>query len=113
MQQAAHAGIVFGGLHVKICTSIGNLLRCMCLILVLAPTTAVAQDADDKTSPFEALRWNGDSPEVMLQETWYRPIAIHGVGVNEILAFLAKTQPGRVHKRFGEDLPESSVNIKI
>ena len=82
-------------------------LLVLALLLLLRPTPAHAgQDAQDKTSPFEALRWNGDVPEVLVQGDWYRPLLIHDVGVEDIIAFLERTQPGRVRKRFGEDLPE-------
>ena len=87
--------------------SVRPVLLVMAVLLLLRPAPAYAgQDAQDKTSPFEALRWNGDVPEVLVQGDWYRPLLIHGVGVEDIIAFLERTQPGRVRKRFGEDLPE-------
>ena len=90
----------------KIHTSIVNVVICVLVVFSLSPETAWAQQAKNGTSPFEALRWNNDAPEVMVQGTWYQPVAIHGVNVDEILTFLAKVQPGRVQKRFGEDLPD-------
>lgn len=89
---------------------LGVLLAGM-LGLLLMSATGLGQDAADKTSPFEAVRWNGDKPEVMVGGTWYRPLVIHGVEVDDILAFIARTQPGRVRKRFGEDLPEMMRNM--
>ena len=83
-------------------------LLVLAVLLLLRPVPAHAgQDAEDKTSPFASLRWNGDVPEVQVQGDWYRPLVIHDVGVEDILAFLRRTQPSRVRKRFGEDLPET------
>ena len=81
------------------------------LIVAFLPEMAMGQQAEDKTSPFEGLRWNGDTPEVLVQGDWYRPLVIHDVPVDDILAFIARTQPGRVEKRFGEDLPEMIRNM--
>ena len=92
-------------------SSVVGFIQIVLLVLALLPGMAWAQDADEKTSPFEALRWNDDAPEVMVKGTWYRPLAIHGVKVEDLLAFIARTQPGRVRKRFGEDLPEMIRNM--
>ena len=87
-------------------------LLVLAVLLLLRPAPAHAgQDAEDKTSPFASLRWNGDVPEVLVQGDWYRPLVIHDVGVEDILAFLRRTQPSRVRKRFGEDLPETIRNM--
>ena len=82
----------------KIHASIVNAVICLLVVFSLSPETAWAQQAKNGTSPFEALRWNNDAPEVMVQGTWYQPVAINGVEVDEILTFLAKVQPGRVQK---------------
>ena len=87
-------------------------LLVLAVLLLLRPVPAHAgQDAEDKTSPFASLRWNGDVPEVQVQGDWYRPLVIHDVGVEDILAFLERTQPSRVRKRFGEDLPQTIRNM--
>lgn len=72
---------------------------------IISPSIASAQMADKKSSPFEALRWNGDSPEVMVHSDWYRPLAIQGVDIENILAFCKDRYGGKAKKRFGEDLP--------
>ena len=74
-------------------------------LVIMAPSIATAQMADKKSSPFESLRWNDDLPEVMVQSDWYRPLAIQGVDVEEVLAFCRKSYGSRARKRFGEDLP--------
>lgn len=82
-----------------------------CLFLLLAVsllvTTASAQRAARKGSPFEGLRWKDGTPEVRVRGEWFVPESIHGVAVSEILAFCNKRWPGQVQKRFGEDLVEA------
>ena len=58
---------------------------------------------DEKSSPFDGLRWSGDQPEVQIEETWYTPIAIDRVAVDKILVRCDQWSPGRI-KRFAEDL---------
>lgn len=74
-------------------------------IFIISPSIASAQMADKKSSPFEALRWDGESPEVMVQSDWYRPLAIQGVDIEEVLSFCKKNYGSKAKKRFGEDLP--------
>ncbi len=71
----------------------------------------VSQDVDEKSSPFDGLRWSGDQPEVQVAGTWYKPVAIDGIGVDEILAIADTWSPGR-EKRFAEDLVPILVRLK-
>ena len=73
------------------------------LALVLSLASLVPQDVDEKSSPFDGLRWSGDQPEVQVDGTWYEPVAIDGVDVDEILTLADTWSPGR-EKRFAEDL---------
>ena len=76
--------------------------------VVAGITLTIATDLMEeglKTSPFEALRWNDDTPEVRIQRVWYRPVAIQGVDVDDVLAFCKKQYGSRLQKRFSEDLP--------
>ena len=70
-----------------------------------------AQDHPTKASPFDALRWQDDRPEVRVGDTWYRPLAIDGIEVQAILDACADHWPGQVQKRFGEDLVEVLVGL--
>ncbi len=76
---------------------------------IISPSIASAQMADKKSSPFEALRWNGDSPEVMIQSDWYRPLTIQGVDIENILAFCKDRYGGKAKKRF--ELRNSDVEV--
>jgi C-terminal processing protease CtpA/Prc len=71
--------------------------------LILGLISLVPQDVDEKSSPFDGLRWSGDQPEVQVDGTWYDPVAIDGVDVEEILTLADTWSPGR-EKRFAEDL---------
>ena len=77
------------------------------IMLLGMATTSCAQHAPDKTSPFEMIRWVDDTPQVLVESTWYEPVAIEGVPVTDILDFCATRWPGLMKKRFGEDLPEA------
>ncbi|MGH7162288.1 MAG: hypothetical protein ACREID_02295, partial [Planctomycetota bacterium] len=73
--------------------------------LALICLAAVAWGADyPKLSPFEALRWNGEAPEVMVGGAWYALVSLNGIDAGEIARFCRKTYEERWRKRFGEDL---------
>ncbi len=71
---------------------------------VLAPAVA-AQSL--RTSPFEMVRFNGESPEVRVGGEWYAPLRIGDVAVEEVLRFLKNAHGSAWDKRFCEDLPEN------
>jgi len=77
--------------------------------LAPGPATPTTQDHDRRGSPFDGLRWSGEEPEVLVEGTWYRPLAIDGVAVADILEFCGRRWPNRTRKRFGEDLVEAMV----
>ena len=79
--------------------------RILMFTILLLPGVGWGQNADSKSSPFEQLRWVDDAPEVLVQSEWYTPIAIQGVDVKKILDFCQRQWPGRMKKRFGEDIP--------
>lgn len=79
--------------------------RILMVTILLLPGVGWGQNADSKSSPFEQLRWVDDAPEVLVQSEWYTPIAIQGVDVKKILDFCQRQWPGRMKKRFGEDIP--------
>ena len=80
-------------------------------VAVRNSASLVSQDVDEKSSPFDGLRWSGDQPEVQVAGTWYKPVAIDGIGVDEILAIADTWSPGR-EKRFAEDLVPILVRLK-
>lgn len=76
-----------------------------------------------RRSPFEAVRWDGDQPEVMLDEQWYRLVSLNGISATEIVTFSRETFADRWRKRFEEDLvevlskmghpPEETVTLEL
>ena len=59
-----------------------------------------------KESPFAAIRWRADEPEVQLDDGWYKLLAIDEHSVEEILNFSRETEGTVWRKRFEEDLVE-------
>lgn len=72
-------------------------------LTVLPVATCLAADYP-KVSPFEAVRWEGMTPQVRVDGMWYGVAAIDGVAVEDIMAHCARRHRGREKKRFGEDL---------
>jgi hypothetical protein len=70
---------------------------------------AGAQDHNVRGSPFDGLRWEGDEPEVLIGTTWYRPVSLDGLVVADICTRCEEEWPGKMKKRFGEDLVEALV----
>ncbi|MCG6157525.1 hypothetical protein [Rubinisphaera margarita] len=85
----------------------------VCLGIVYATDVASRRAAEPiregefaKLSPFSAVRWNENRPEVEINEQWYRLIALNDIPVEEILAFSRTTYESRWQMRFEEDLVE-------
>ena len=80
-------------------------------VMVGGPVSLAPQDVEEKSSPFDGLRWSEDQPEVQVDETWYEPVTIDGIDVKEILAFADQWPPGR-EKRFAEDFVPILMMLK-
>ena len=92
--------------------------RLVCMAVLMAVTLVVVgvafgQDHRHRASPFDSIRWVGNSPEVQLENAWYRPIAIDGLEVTAIIAVCEKRWPGQLRKRFSEDLMEAMALLGI
>ena len=59
-----------------------------------------------KKSPFAAVRWQENQPEVQVGGEWYRLVSINDVPAEDIVAFSRKTYAEKWQKRFEEDLVE-------
>ena len=57
-------------------------------------------------SPFTAVRWSGDTPEVEVGGTFYELVSVDGVESRELVEFCQYTYVGLWQKRFSEDLVE-------
>ena len=75
------------------------------LALSVAARPAAAEDAP-KVSPFSAVRWKGEVPEVEIAGRWYVPLALDGVAVSEVVNHCRSAHGDRWQRRFEEDLPE-------
>lgn len=59
-----------------------------------------------KLAPWDAVRWEGDAPEVRVAGRWYGFRSLDGTLAAEIVEFAKRTWPDRWRKRFEEDLVE-------
>ena len=57
-------------------------------------------------SPFNAVRWRGTVPEVMVDEKWETLIAINGIPVPKMVDYCKEAYEEKWKKRFEEDLVE-------
>jgi RNA polymerase sigma factor (sigma-70 family) len=59
-----------------------------------------------RLSPYPAIRWTGESPQVQIDGIWYELLAIDDIPTEKIIAFGKTTYRGIWQKRFNEDLVE-------
>jgi hypothetical protein len=103
-----------------------TILATIGLIVVLARGTKLAQSSQvdpanalpadnlDRTpwqgfpraSPFDAVRWRDQVPEVHVQGIWYELLAINDLPAQEIVSFAHSMDGKDWQKRFEEDLVE-------
>lgn len=76
------------------------------LFSILFAGTVHGQLAPDRSAPFTAVKWEGETPIVMLDE-WHTLTAIDGTPVKDIIAFSKKVQKSRWQKYFSEDIVEA------
>jgi len=95
------------------------LLRCRYSIVFslfifcwLSPKTGFAQ-VPDKASPFTAVTWDGDQPNVRFDGDWYTFHAIDGISVSSIIEYCKKEYESRWQKRFSEDFVEVLTGMGV
>ena len=71
----------------------------------------IAQGNYPKLSPFSAIRWKLELPEVKVEEEWYKLLAIDGLTTKEILDFSRQTFEEEWRKGFEEDLVELLIKM--
>ena len=54
-------------------------------------------------SPFEAVRWNGESPDVEVEGKWYGLVGVEKYSVERLVGFAKESAPTDWKKRFEED----------
>ncbi len=81
--------------------------------LLLTLLFSAAQDHPSKASPFESMRWQGTQPEVLVNNERHRPLAIDDLEVGQILESCNRRWPGRLQKRFAEDLMEAMAALEL
>ena len=53
-------------------------------------------------SPFQAVRWNNDTPEVQVNDTWYQLLKFNDIPAEQIVAAAQSADP-KWQRRFEED----------
>jgi hypothetical protein len=72
----------------------------------LTPVGRWPRDLYPKLSPFSAVRWRSDIPDVLVDGAWYELLKIDDVPVFDLMAYWAKAAPRQLQTRFEEDLGE-------
>lgn len=67
---------------------------------------SLPRDDFPKRSPFEAVRWRENGPEVQVGKVWYELVSLNGIAAVEIVKFCQSTYKDRWKMRFEEDLVE-------
>lgn len=65
-----------------------------------------------KKSPFNAVRWQGDEPEVRLDDEWFKLVSLNDIPASEIVAFSRRIFEDQWQQRFEEDLVELLAHMK-
>ncbi len=76
-----------------------------------------------KSAPYSAIRWQGNTPQVMVNGVWYELVAINDVLAAQIIEFQNANRDNDFRKHFDEDLfeimsrmghtPGSSVKLTL
>jgi hypothetical protein len=71
------------------------------------PTRELAKDDYPKLSPYDAIRWNDDAPQIHVAGTWYDWLALDDIETTKIVEYTKKNyREWEVKRRIGEDLVE-------
>lgn len=65
-----------------------------------------------KKSPFNAVRWKNDQPEVRLDDEWFKLVSLNDIPATEIVAFSKRIFEDQWQQRFAEDLVELLTHMK-
>ena len=65
-----------------------------------------------RRSPFAAVRWEGQSPLVKLEDEWFRLISLDDIPASDIVEFSQSTYGDIWQKRFEEDLVELLIAMQ-
>src|SRR5881392_1290217 len=78
-----------------------------------APSTAPATQKSERMwqgyprlSPFNAVRWNEQTPEVRVNDSWYELVAMNDLTAEQIVSACQSLDRKDWRKRFEEDLVE-------
>ena len=76
------------------------------LPVVLHSVSGEESKSYPKLSPFAAVRWENDRPQVRVKNTWYGLLSLDDVDISKIVEFCDSEYGTKNHMRFEEDLVE-------
>lgn len=76
------------------------------ILLFVCDGVLFAQEALERSAPFSAVKWDGETPIVLIDD-WYTLTAVNGVPVKDIVAFSKKKRKSSWQKYFSEDIIEA------
>jgi RNA polymerase sigma factor (TIGR02999 family) len=73
-------------------------------VVIEARPDLLSWRSHEERSPFDAVRWRDDTPEIELDGTWYELLSLDGVSVDRLVAKCKGDDPSHWRQRFVEDL---------
>jgi hypothetical protein len=91
--------------------AVAALALCGSVVLMLigadiAPAAGPMWRAGPFTSPFEAIQWKDQTPQVKVDGAWYDLLAINEFSTDQLIDFCRQLDAKDWQRRFDEDLPE-------
>jgi hypothetical protein len=94
--------------------AVGNLTFMIIIVLVVGAAVVMVNTAPSGRtdngyslrSPFGGVRWQGDQPEVQVEDEWFELVSLDKIPASDIVAFSQETYGDKWRKRFEEDLVE-------
>lgn len=76
------------------------------LLFTVVSFTVCYSQAPEKSTPFTAVKWEGEKPVIRFENEWYSFIRFEKIPVENIIAFAKEKHGSRWQKRFSEDFVE-------
>ncbi len=75
-------------------------------LALIGKTAQMTGQGFPRLSPFQAVHWQGQTPQVRVDGTWYKLLAFNDLSADQLVALCKSMDSDRWQKRFEEDLIE-------